>query len=314
VPAPCLTDNARMSGAASLMTETTSTRRRALPWLALSTVYVVWGSTYLAIRVVVHELPPFAAAGLRFVAAGLAMLGLSALVERPWRTPTRRQLAQYTLVGLLLLAGANGLVMWSEQTVPSGITALIVATVPVWITLLDGLRPNGRPWTARVWVGAFVGLVGVALLVRPEPGGATVSWLGIAALQSAALFWSVGSIYAQAIPERLPVMRAAAIEMLAGAGGLALVSTLTGERLGAFLVASSTAWAALAYLAVAGSLIGFTAFAYALHELPASTAGTYAYVNPVVAVALGALILGEPVSASLVLGAALILVGVLTMK
>jgi drug/metabolite transporter (DMT)-like permease len=274
-------------------------------------IYVVWGSTYLAIRIVVRELPPFAAASLRFLLAGLVMSALAYAIERPARWPKLRQFRDYALVGLLLLAGGNGLLMWSEQTVPSGIAALIIATVPVWLTLLDGLRPGGRPWTARIWCGTLVGLAGVAFLVHPHPGGVALSWGGVLSLQAAALMWSFGSLYAQAMRERLPVMQAAAIEMLAGACGLAVQSRVVGEDLSLFRTAGSSAWVALAYLVVFGSLVGFTAFAYALHELPASTVGTYAYVNPVVAVALGALILGEPVSPSIVGGAALILVGVL---
>jgi drug/metabolite transporter (DMT)-like permease len=286
-------------------------RRRHLPWLALFVVYIVWGSTYLAIRVVVRELPPFAAAGLRFLVAGLAMSAIAYAIERPRTWPTRTQLRDYTVIGLLLLAGANGLLMWAERSVPSGIAALIVATVPLWLTLLDGLRSGGRRWTPRVWLGTLIGLAGVGFLVRPRPEAESLGWGGVIALQAGALLWSVGSLYAQATRHRLPVLQAAAIEMLAGAFGLLVQSLIVGEDLSRFAAAGSHAWVGLAYLAVFGSLIGFTAFAYALHELPATTVGTYAYVNPIVAVALGALILGEAVSPGMVAAAALILIGVL---
>ncbi len=289
----------------------TGRRRRYAPWLALLVVYVMWGSTYLAIRIVVRELPPFAAASMRFGVAGLVMSVLAWAVERPSRWPSLRQLRDYSLVGLLLLAGANGLVMWSEQKVPSGLVALLVATVPVWLTLLDGLRPGGRPWTARVWSGTLVGLSGVVLLVRPHAEGVVLSWTSVLILQAGTLMWSLGSLYAQSVRARLPVLLAAAIEMLAGGIGLALESRLAGEDLSRFASADRAAWLGLGYLVVFGSLLGFTAYAYALHELPASTVGTYAYVNPVVAVALGALILGEPVSGVILAGAALILAGVL---
>jgi drug/metabolite transporter (DMT)-like permease len=283
---------------------------RLLPLLALLVVYVVWGSTYLAIRVVVLELPPFAAAGLRFVVAGILMAGLAALVDRKAGWPSRRQLADYALVGVLLLATGNALVMWAEQTIPSGIAALIVATVPLWLTLFDGMRPGGQPWSARVWAGTAVGLLGVALVARPQDGVAAGHWPGILALQIATLSWSAGSLYAQSIRRRVPLFTASAIEMLAGGAVLLVESHLAQEPLARFLDASSRAWLGLGYLVVFGSLVGFTAFAYCLNELPASTVGTYAYVNPVVAVALGSLLLDEPLSATIVVGGALILLAV----
>jgi drug/metabolite transporter (DMT)-like permease len=282
---------------------------KLLPWLALVTVYLVWGSTYLAIRLVVREMPPLAAAGIRFMTAGLVMSVLAAFKDGAW--PTRRQIVDYSLIGVLLLGFGNGLVMWSEQQIPSGIAALLVATVPVWMTLLDRFRPGGEPWTVRVWVGTVVGLGGVALVARPEGGGAGGHWGGIVALQFATLSWATGSLWSQATPRRLPVFSAAAVEMVAGALALAVESSLAGEDLGRIHGASAGAFGALGYLVVFGSLVGFTAFAYCLHELPASTVGTYAYVNPVVAVVLGAVLLGEPLSATLVLGASMILAAVL---
>lgn len=280
------------------------------PWIALFVIYTVWGSTYLAIRVVVLELPPFAAAALRFLAAGLVMAAAAAFVDRRHGLPTRRQVFDYALVGVLLLAGGNALVMWAEKSIPSGIAALIVATVPLWMMLLDGLRPGGEPWTVRVWIGTLLGLIGVGFVARPGAGVEAGHWGGVLALTIASLSWTIGSLYAQSVERKLPLASAAAVEMLAGAGVLFLESRLAGESLGAFGTASTQAWAGLAYLAVAGSLIGFTAFAYCLDTLPATTVGTYAYVNPVVAVTLGALLLGEPLSGGLLIGGVLILVAV----
>ncbi|PYQ23707.1 MAG: EamA family transporter [Acidobacteria bacterium] len=281
--------------------------RRWLPWLALLVVYVVWGSTYLAIRVAVRELPPFAAAAVRFGTAGLVMAGVAVIADRRHGRPTRRQLADYALAGVLLLAFGNALVMWSEQRIASGIAALIVATMPTWLTFFDGLRPHGQPWTLRVWLGVLVGLAGVAMVARP--GGAMEGghWPTVGALLFASIAWSIGALYSQSVPRRLPLFSAAAVEMVAGAAVLLVESRLMGEDLGRFASASPQAWLALLYLAVFGSLVGFTAFAFCLNELPASTVGTYAYVNPVVAVLLGSLFLGEPVSAGLVVGALLIL-------
>lgn len=285
-------------------------RRAWLPWLALLVIYVVWGSTYLAIRVVVREAPPLASAGLRFLTAGVVMSLAAWRFEGQRAWPTPRQARQYGLIGVLLLAVGNGLVMWAEKTVPSGIAALIVATVPLWITLLDGLRPRGEPWTLRVWLGVAVGLCGVALVARPG-GGGDWAWSGVLALQVAALSWTVGSLYAQSLPEKLPLFSASAVEMLAGSAALFVESLLWREDWSRLATLRPETWGALAYLVVFGSIVGFTAFAYCLDQLPATTVGTYAYVNPAVAVALGALVLGEPLSPGLLAGGSLILAAVL---
>jgi drug/metabolite transporter (DMT)-like permease len=271
---------------------------------------MVWGSTYLAMRIVVHEMPPLPAAGTRFAIAGAIMALVALVVDRRHGPPTARQVLDYALIGVLLLSVGNALVMWSEQTVPSGIAALIVATVPLWILLLDGLRPGGQPWTARVWAGTMVGLLGVALVARPEGEVDTRHWLAILALQSACLSWTVGSLYAQSVRRRLPLASAAAVEMLAGGLVLFAVCWISGADWGRMTAASARAWGGIAYLVLFGSLVGFTAFAYCLNELPATTVSTYAYVNPVVAVVLGALVLGEPVTPGLVTGGLLIVLSV----
>ena len=283
----------------------------ALPYLALGAVWIVWGSTYLGMRVVVAEMPPLVAAGARFAAAGLVMALVAGVIDRGHGRPGRRQLLDYALVGILLLSVGNGLVMWAERTVPSGIAALIVATVSVWFVLLDGLRPGGQPWTVRVWLGTIVGLAGVSLVASPRGEVAAEHWLAMLARQAACLAWTVGSLYAQSVPKLLPQATAAAVEMQTAAVVLLLASLLLGEDLSCLAAASPRAWGGLAYLAVFGSLVGFTAFAYCLNELPASTVSTYAYVNPAVAVTLGALILDEPLTAGLLTGGALILVAVI---
>jgi drug/metabolite transporter (DMT)-like permease len=285
-----------------------SRMRRLLPYIALGIVYLVWGSTYLAIRLVVRELPPFAAASIRFGSAGIVM-ALLAFATSQGERPSPKQILHYAIVGILLLGISNALVMWSETRIPSGIAALIVAAVPLWITLLDGLRPGGQPWTARVWLGTAVGLLGVALVAHPEVALAGY-WKGVVALEIACLTWAAGSVYSQMVPQRLPLLSAAAIEMVAASVVLILESRLAGEDLGAFRHASAQAWGGLLYLAVFGSLVAFTAFAFALNELPATTVGTYAYVNPVVAVILGSVVLGEAVSPFLILGAGLIILAV----
>lgn len=285
-------------------------KRRLLPWIALVVVWIVWGSTYLGIRVVVHEMPPLFTAALRFLCAGLLMGGVALVVDRRAGWPDRRQWLDYCFIGVLLLAAGNGFVMWAEKTIPSGTAALIVATVPVWILLLDGLRPGGQPWTGRVWIGTTIGLAGVALVARPEAGMDAGHWPAIVGLQVACLAWTIGSLYAQSVPKRLPIASAAAIEMLAGSLVLGALGWLVAEDATRLWSASPRAWGAVAYLVVFGSLVGFTAFAYCLNELPATTVGTYAYVNPVVAVFLGWLILGETLTPGLLLGGALIVLSV----
>ena len=285
-------------------------KRRLLPWISLAIVWVVWGSTYLAIRVLVHEAPPLFAASVRFLCAGLLMGGMALWIDRKSGWPSRQQWFDYSLIGVLLLTIGNGLVMWAERIVPSGTAALIVATVPVWILVLEGLRPHGAPWTVRVWVGTVIGLLGVALVARPEREMGSGHWLAIVGLQLACLAWTLGSLYAQSVPKKLPLASAAAIEMLAGAIALGALSRLLGEDASRLAAASPRAWSAFAYLIVVGSLVGFTAFAYCLNELPATTVGTYAYVNPVVAVFLGWLILGESLTPGLLVGGALIVLSV----
>jgi drug/metabolite transporter (DMT)-like permease len=285
-------------------------KRRILPWISLAIVWVVWGSTYLAIRVLVREAPPLTAASARFMIAGLLMGGIALVVDRRHGWPSRHQWFDYSLVGVLLLAVGNGLVMWSERTVPSGTAALIVATVPVWILVLDGLRPHGNPWTLRVWLGTVIGLGGVALVARPEAGVSSGHWLAMLGLQVACLAWTLGSLYAQSVPQKLPLASAAAIEMVAGSIALFLLSRLFSEEASGLSSMSSRGWGAFVYLIIFGSLVGFTAFAYCLNELPATTVGTYAYVNPVVAVFLGWLILGESLTPGLLVGGALIVLSV----
>jgi drug/metabolite transporter (DMT)-like permease len=204
----------------------------------------------------------------------------------------------------------NALVMWSEQRIASGIAALIVATTPLWLTLFDGFRAGGQRWTARAWLGTAIGLAGVFVLARPQGGLAAGHWSAIVALQFATLSWTLGTLYAQSVTNRLPLFTAAAVEMIAGAAVLFLESLVLGESWSGFAHASAGAWWAMGYLVVFGSLVGFTAFAYCINELPATVVGTYAYVNPVVAVALGSLILEEPLSPGLLVGGALVVVAV----
>ena len=276
-------------------------------WSALSIVYVVWGSTYLAIALVVQTLPPLFSAGVRFVIAGLVVLAWVA-ARRGVRV-TRDQLAGAALIGLLLLFGGNGFVSLAERTVPSGLTALIIASVPLWIVLLR--RVAGDRVHPSTYAGVAVGFGGVAFLVIPRGSSGETDPVGLAMLLVATTSWALGTFLAPRL--RLPRdgLLSTALQQLAGGLVLAFAGVVTGELVGidpsSFSMASL---AALAYLVVFGSLVAFTAYSWLLQHAPVSLVATYAYVNPVVAVLLGAVLLAEPVTPNILVGAAIILAAV----
>ncbi|MFF8293084.1 EamA family transporter [Streptomyces sp. NPDC016309] len=278
-------------------------------WAALAIVYVVWGSTYLGIRVVVESMPPFLSAGARFVVAGLLLAALLA-----WRKGIGvlrvdgRQLASAATVGLLLLLGGNGFVVLAETSVPSGLAALLVAVVPAWVVLLrtvSGDRPG-----PGAYAGVLLGLAGLAVLTLPGLSG-EVRIGGVLTVVVASVLWSVGSFSASRIPMPANPFTASAYEMVAGGLGCLLLGLLRGEHHGLDPAAvSARSWTAFGYLVLFGSLLAFTAYAWLLQSAPLSLVATYAYVNPVVAVALGALILGEAVTWPIALGGAVVVAGV----
>jgi drug/metabolite transporter (DMT)-like permease len=278
-------------------------------WTALGLVYVVWGSTYLAIRYVVSSLPPLLTAATRFMLAAL-LLALFLLVRRGVSalTATRRQYANAGLIGLLLLLGGNGCVVIAEDHgLPSGLTALLIAAVPLWVVLL---RAIGRDRPARrTLYGVAIGFVGLAVLLGP---GARPDHVGIgpaALIVVSSLTWSLGSYLATRIDLPSEPLVASVAEMVGGAVGLALVGLLRSERVDVGGVELSSV-VALAYLVVFGSVVAFTAYSWLLGVAPVSKVATYAYVNPVVAVILGALFVDEQVTATAVAGGALTLLAV----
>jgi drug/metabolite transporter (DMT)-like permease len=282
-------------------------------WTGMFSIYIIWGSTYLAIRYVVETIPPFFSAGLRFLAAALIVLTWRKLAGDPWPTP--RQWRDASIVGLLLLLGGNGLVSWAEQSVPSGITALIIGSMPLWMVTIESLRPGGTRPTRQVLAGVTIGFGGIALLVGPGVfggDGMTVDLAGAGALLIATLLWALGSVYSRGADLPQSSIQATGMEMLAGSIGLFAVSGLTGE-FGRFdpAAVSSSSWLGLAYLVVFGSLVAFVAYAWLLRNAPVSLVSTYAYVNPVVAILLGAWIAGEALNLRIALAAGIILGAVL---
>ncbi len=278
-------------------------------WAALAIVYVVWGSTYLGIRVVVETMPPYLSAGARFVTAGLLLAALLAWRQGPAVLKvTRAQLVSASVVGLLLLVGGNGLVVLAETSIPSGLAALLIAVVPAWVVLLRtafGERPG-----AGAYLGVLLGLAGLAVLTLPGLSG-DIHLGGVVLVIAATLLWSTGSFSSSRIPMPGNPFTASAYEMVAGGIGCLLVGLARGEQHGADLAeVSARSWTAFAYLVVFGSLIAFTAYAWLLQRAPLSLTATYAYVNPVVAVLLGALILDEALTWPLVLGGTIVVAGV----
>jgi drug/metabolite transporter (DMT)-like permease len=279
---------------------------------AFAAVYVIWGSTYLAIRFAVETLPPLLMAGVRFLIAGGILLLWARLRERSG-APTKTDWLTGFVSGVLLLVGGNGAVVWAEQQVPSGIAALLVAVVPVWMVLLDWLRPGGRRPPSLVFVGLGLGLVGLALLVGPGAlhASGTASLAGAGVLMAGSLSWALGSLYTQRAPRPTSGQIGSGTQMVAGGVSLLLVAVLIGEPSRLDLAhASSRSLIAFWYLVTFGSLIGFTAYVYLLGHTTAAKAATYAYVNPVVAVLLGWAIAHEPVTARTLIAAAVILAGV----
>ncbi|MET8353535.1 MULTISPECIES: EamA family transporter [unclassified Micromonospora] len=286
-----------------------------LIWTALIVVYLLWGSTYLGIRIAVETLPPLTSAALRFAVAGAVL----AVVLRLRRGPgalrvERRQLGGAALVGVLLLAGGNGLVVLAESgpsgvAVPSGIAALLVATVPLLVVLLRSATGDRPPvWT---FAGVSLGFVGLVLLVLPAGSADAVPLVGALTIVAGAASWSVGSFLSGRIRMPADPFVATVYEMMAGALVLAVVAAGRGELRDFHPAEVSTrSWLALGYLMVAGSLVAFTAYVWLLHNAPISLVSTYAYVNPAVAVALGALLVAEPVTPQVLLGGAVIVAGV----
>jgi drug/metabolite transporter (DMT)-like permease len=275
----------------------------------MTSVYIIWGSTYLAIRFAIETIPPFLMAGTRFLIAGGILyllrrfLGDKAPLWKEWRSAT--------LIGAFLLLGGNGGVVWAQQYVISGMTALLVGTAPLWMVLIDLFHPSGRRPNRWAVLGLFFGFIGISLLIGQGQlfkKGAQIDFAGAFVLIGASLSWAIGSLYSRQASLPSSPLLWTAMEMLTGGAGLFLLGILTGE-LPSFNLSSISAqsFAGFTYLILFGSWIGLTSYTWLLRNAPTPLVSTYAYVNPVVAVLLGHLIAGEPVTVYTVIAAAIII-------
>ena len=282
-----------------------------MKYAALGVVYVVWGSTYLAIRLTIETMPPLLSGGVRFLLAGAVLAGVVALVSRKSLRMTRAQFGTAALLGLLLPAWGNGLVVVAEQQVSSGLAALLIASVPLYVVVLR--RATGERPPPVTFVGVAIGLVGLAVLVllgQTDGGTHGSAWWGPWLVLLASLGWSIGTFVSGKLPKPANPFALSAVEMLVGGAIMTVAALVTGERV-SFGEVTTTSWLAWGYLVVFGSLLAFSSYVYVLGQLPVSTVATYAYVNPVIAVLLGVLIADEHFGMLQLLGGALVVVAVL---
>jgi drug/metabolite transporter (DMT)-like permease len=275
-------------------------------------VYILWGSTFYAIRVGIESFPPLLLAGLRHLVVGLLFYPLFRRVTH--EKPTLAQWRTSFVTGLLLLAIGNGIVSWSEQIVPSGIAALLVATVSLWMVLVDWLRPGGHRPAPRVLAGFLLGFLGMALLIGPKHIGNSerINPVGACALIGASFAWAVGSIYSRHHPHPRSPLLGVGMQTLSGGSVLCLAALAIGETHGFhFSNVTLRSWLALLYLIVFGSALGFSAYVYILKHSTAARVATYAFVNPVVALFLGWFLAAEPLSLRTLLASGIILTAVL---
>jgi drug/metabolite transporter (DMT)-like permease len=274
--------------------------------LAFAAIYTIWGSTYLAIKVAIETIPPFLMAGSRYFVAGLLLYSFAR--ARGAGRPTREHWRNAALIGALLFLAGNGALTWAELHVPSGLAALLLSIIPLWMVLLHHLELRRRLGWPLIF-GLVLGLGGIALLVGPQEllGGQRVSPIGAGVLLAGSICWAIGSVHSRRVAMPKSSLLAASMEMLAGGAALLVMGLVTGE--GRALSVGDIAahsWMGLAYLTVFGSLIGFNSYHWLLSVSTPSRVATYAYVNPVIAVLLGWLLGGESLTARIIIAAAII--------
>lgn len=292
--------------------ERLTTIRRA--WLAWIAVCIIWGTTYLGIRISLETMPPALMAGLRWTLAGVLVIGV--LRARGVTLPVRQRWPGLAILAVLMIGFGNGWVVWAEQYVPSGVTAVIVATSPFWMVGVDACLPGGERLHAGTVAGLLVGFSGILLLTWPDlSAGGTHAWrfaAGIGALQLACAGWAFGSWYSKRRMGGIHVVASTGVQMLFGGALMLGVGTLAGEW--QILHFSTRTALALTYLVLVGSIGGFVAYIYALKHLPISTVSLYAYINPMIAVLLGALVLDEPLNMRVALASAIVLAGLAVVR
>jgi drug/metabolite transporter (DMT)-like permease len=286
-------------------------RNAYLAWLL---VCLVWGTTYLGIRVALETIPPALVGGIRYAIGGVVLAAI--LAARGVTLPRAHNWPGLTLMGFLLLVLGNGGVIWAEQWVPSGIAAVIIASSPFWMTGIEALVPGGERLGRQTIAGMLIGFCGILLLVWPdlsaggEFGGRFA--IGLIALQVACAGWALGSVYGKRHARDENALAAAAVQMFTGGMIMLMIGTVRGEW--AALTFSQRSLVAETYLTVIGSIVAYPAYVYALKYLPVSTVSLYAYVNPVIAVLLGSWLLGEALSVRIGIAAALVLIGVMVVR
>ena len=280
-----------------------------LAYLAWITVCVVWGTIYLAIRVALETVPVLLLAGFRWFVAGVLLSSILLATGR--RLPGPRMWGSLIFLAFLMNVLGNGLVVWAEKSVASGLTAVVIATTPFWTVLVEACLPRGDRFSRRAIAGLAIGFIGIVVLVWPEltmggsSGRAFVA--GVVALQTASAAWAVGTSYTRRHKIGNDPFTASATQMMFS--GVMLLSLATARGEWSALTFTPRSFAALAYLSIAGSLVAYTAYVYAIKHLPISTVSLYAYINPIIAVVLGTALLGEPFSPRIVIAAVLVLAG-----
>jgi drug/metabolite transporter (DMT)-like permease len=287
-----------------------SARERRLAYFAWLAVCLIWGTTYLGIRISLESMPPALMGGLRWTIAGSLLAAF--VIARGDRLPDRSRWPGIALMAFLLLGLGNGGVVFAEQWVPSGLAAVLVATSPFWMAAVEACLRDGERLTGSAGIGLVVGFAGILVLVSPElsfsAAGSRDFLLGVLALQVASFGWALGSAYSRRHAREDNVLGTTALQMLAGGVMMVAAGTVRGEWAELFFTTRTAS--ALIYLSTLGAIGGFVAYTYALRHLPVSFVSLYAYINPVIAVALGVLVLGEPFNRRIAIAAALVLAGV----
>jgi drug/metabolite transporter (DMT)-like permease len=280
-----------------------------LAWIAWSAICLIWGTTYLAIKVALDTVPPFLMGGLRYFTGGIILAGLLRLRGHVLPLSEWRTLA---VLGVFMLLIGNGGVVWGEQFVPSGLTAVLIATSPFWMVSVDAMVTKGGHLNVRQWTGLVIGFLGIVLLVWPDiASSGKAGWgvvTGLVSVQFACAGWAIGSSYTRRHVMPKDVLGSAAIQMFFGGLYMLIVGSLLGEWRGLSFTPRTSL--ALAYLSLAGSVVAFAAYSYALQHLDIAVVSLYTYVNPIIAVALGTLLLGEPFHARMLVAGAVIVVGI----